>query len=83
MINTIKWTIYNRAKHDVERSKTIYQLIWDKLNCQEWGDDWTEEQQDMFYEQIDLLLPLETLEDITEFVKLVESVFGEVEVKDN
>ena len=83
MINTIKCTIYNRTKHDVERSKTIYQLIWDKLNCDDWGDDWTEKQQDMFYEQIDLLLPIETLKDITELIALVESVFGEVEVKDN
>jgi hypothetical protein len=81
MINTIKWTIYNRAKHDKERSKLIYELIFDKLGCSEWGDEWSTQQEELFYEQIDLLLPLETLEDITEFVELVKSVFGEVEVK--
>jgi hypothetical protein len=82
MINTIKWAIYYRTHEDKERSKLVFELIWNKLGCDKWGDNWTEEQEDMFYEQIDLLLPLETLEDITEFVKLVESVFGEVEIKD-
>ena len=38
-------------------------------------------QEESFYEQIDLLLPINTLEEQTEIYSLVKEVFGEVEVK--
>ncbi len=81
MINTIKWAIYLRTHKDKDRSKKIYDLIWNKLDCDSWGDNWNKEQEESFYEQIDLLLPIETLDDITDIYSLVREVFGEVEVK--
>lgn len=81
MINTIKWAIYYRTHKDKERSKVIFDLIWNKLECDTWGDNWNEEQEESFYEQIDLLLPINTLEQQTEIYSLVKEVFGEVEVK--
>lgn len=81
MINTIKWAIYYRTHEDKERSKLVFELIWNKLGCDEWGDNWTDEQEDMFYEQVDLLVPLKTENDIKEVYELVKSVFGEVEIK--
>ena len=82
MINTIKWAIYYRTKEDVERSKLVFELIWNKLNCDQWGDNWTKEQEDMFYEQIDLLVPIESEEDIKDIYEIVKSVFGNVEIKE-
>lgn len=81
MINTIKWAIYYRTHEDKERSKLVFELIWNKLGCDEWGDNWTKEQEDMFYEQVDLLVPLKTENDFKEVYELVKSVFGEVEIK--
>ena len=81
MINTIKWAIYYRTHKDKNRSKVIFDLIWSKLECDTWGDNWNEEQEESFYEQIDLLLPINTLEEQTEIYSLVKEVFGEVEVK--
>ncbi len=80
MINTIKWAIYYRTHKDKDRSKKIFDLIWNKLNCDSWDDNWNEEQEESFYEQIDLLLPIETLEEQTEIYSLVKEVFGEVTV---
>lgn len=79
MINTIKWAIYHRCHGDTDRAKGIFEAIYRKLNCTEWGDEtqWTEQQEDLFYEAIDLLLPVNTEDDI---IKLVQSVFGKVRV---
>lgn len=82
MINTIKWTIFYRTKKDKERSITIFNLIWEKLGCESWGDSWTVEQEDSFYEQIDLLLPIKN-DDVEDIYQLVREVFGEVIVKDD
>ena len=81
MINTIKWAIYYRTHKDKERSKVIFELIWNKLECNTWGKDWNEEQEELFYEQIDLLLPINSLEEQESIYSLVKEVFGEVEVK--
>lgn len=81
MINTIKWAIYYRTHKDKERSKVIFELIWNKLECDTWGKDWNEEQEELFYEQIDLLLPINSLEEQESIYSLVKEVFGEVEVK--
>ena len=81
MINTIKWAIYYRTHKDKERSKKIFDLIWKKLECDTWDDVWNEEQEESFYEQIDLLLPINTVEEQAEIYSLVKEVFGEVEVK--
>ncbi len=81
MINTIKWAIYYRTHKDKERSKVIFDLIWNKLECDTWDDVWNEEQEESFYEQIDLLLPINTVEEQAEIYSLVKEVFGEVEVK--
>tara|TARA_Y100000114_G_scaffold86088_1_gene79621 strand:- start:207 stop:479 length:273 start_codon:yes stop_codon:yes gene_type:complete len=81
MINTIKWAIYYRTHKDKERSKKIFDLIWNKLECDTWDDVWNEEQEESFYEQIDLLLPINTVEEQAEIYSLVKEVFGEVEVK--
>ena len=81
MINTIKWAIYYRTHKDKQRSKVIFDLIWKKLECDSWGEDWNEEQEELFYEQIDLLLPINSLEEIESIYSLVKEVFGEVEVK--
>ena len=35
MINTIKWAIYYRTHEDKERSKLVFELIWNKLGCDE------------------------------------------------
>ena len=56
MINTIKWAIYYRTHKDKDRSKTIFDLIWGKLGCDEWDKEWSTEQEELFYEQIDLFL---------------------------
>tara|TARA_R100000278_G_scaffold121554_1_gene105797 strand:+ start:950 stop:1258 length:309 start_codon:yes stop_codon:yes gene_type:complete len=79
MINTIKWAIYYRCQSDSDRAKEIFNAIYNRLGCTEWGDEsqWTEEQEDMFYEQIDLLLPLETEDDI---IKMINEVFGKTRV---
>ena len=81
MINTIKWAIYYRTHKDKNRSKVIFDLIWNKLECDTWDDVWNEEQEESFYEQIDLLLPINTVEEQAEIYSLVKEVFGEVEVK--
>ena len=81
MINTIKWAIYYRTHKDKERAKVIFDLIWNKLECDTWDDVWNEEQEESFYEQIDLLLPINTVEEQAEIYSLVKEVFGEVEVK--
>jgi len=81
MINTIKWAIFYRTHKDKDRSKLIFELIWDKLGCNEWGDNWSKEQEDSFYEQIDLLLPINTVKEIDEIYSLVKEVFGEVTIK--
>jgi hypothetical protein len=81
VINTIKWTIFYRTKKDKERSILIFDLIWKKLDCDTWGDDWTDEQQDLFYEQIDLLLPVKD-DDVEDIYQLIREVFGEVIIKD-
>lgn len=78
MINTIKWAIYYRTLKDKERSQKIFDLIWKKLDCDKWGSEWSEEQEDLFYEQIDLLLPVKDVEHIQEVYDLVKSVFGDV-----
>lgn len=83
MINTIKWTIFYRTHKDTERSKTIFDLIWKKLDCESWGEQWTDEQQDLFYEQIDLLLPIRNEEEQANLYELIREVFGEVIVKDD
>ena len=83
MINTIKWTIFYRTHENKERSKLIFDLIYDKLGCKDWGDNWTPEQEDSFYEQIDLLIPVESVEDHDAIYKLVASVFGNVKVIKN
>lgn len=80
MINTIKWAIYYRTRENKERSKLIFELIWNKLGCSEWGEEWTKEQEDMFYEQIDLLVPLESVRDFEEVYNLIKEVFGNVEI---
>ena len=78
-LNIMKWTIYNRCLSDKDRAKEIFNAIYNRLGATEWGDvsNWTEEQEDLFYEQIDLLLPLETEDDI---IKLVREVFGKIRV---
>jgi len=58
-------------------------LIWDKLGCESWGDQWTDEQQDLFYEQIELLLPIRNLEEQQSLYEVVREVFGEVIIKDD
>lgn len=83
MINTIKWTIFYRTHKDKDRSLKIFNLIWDKLGCESWGDQWTDEQQDLFYEQIELLLPIRNLEEQQSLYELVREVFGEVIIKDD
>jgi len=60
----------------------IFDLIWEKLGCDTWGNDWTEEQQDLFYEQIDLLLPVKD-DDVEDIYQLIREVFGEVIIKDD
>jgi len=82
MIHTIKWTIYYRTLKDKDRSKKIYDLIWKKLGCDEWSQEWTTEQEELFYGQIDLLLPVNNLEEIKTIYDLVREVFGEVIIKD-
>jgi len=81
MINTIKWAIYYRTHNDKDRSKLVFELIWGKLGCDEWDKEWSTEQEELFYEQIDLLLPINNLEEITEIYDLVREVFGEVTIK--
>ena len=81
MINTIKWAIYYRTHKDKDRSKLIFDLICNKLGCNEWDDNWNVEQEESFYEQIDLLLPINSLEEQETIYSLVKEVFGEVEVK--
>ena len=47
------------------------------------GEQWTNEQQDLFYEQIDLLLPIRNEEEQTSLYELIREVFGEVIIKDD
>jgi hypothetical protein len=81
MINTIKWVIYYRCDRDTDRAKNIYNAICKKLEVDTWGEEWTKEQEDLFYEAIDLLLP-QTTKSIQDVYALVQEVFGDFTIKD-
>ena len=56
-INKTKWIAYEYANKDKEKAKKVWNMVFNRLDCNSWSNEWSAEQEQEFTMNLNRLLP--------------------------